>query len=164
MTANIEIERKFLVAGDGWRSLADSGTVISQGYLAEQGTLSIRIRRYGERGILTIKKGQDARRRMEFEYDVPLAEAEQMLQELCPSPPLSKTRYRVPHDGRTWEVDVFHGVNEGLVMAEIEFGEGEEIGALPDWAGREVTDDRRYLNGSLYKSPWSTWGPAEGSR
>jgi CYTH domain-containing protein len=151
-----EIERKFLVRGDGWRRSA-RGETIRQGYIASTDALSVRVRKIGERAALTIKSGQNSLNRAEFEYDIPADDAQQMLDTLCAPPLIEKTRYRVEHAGRTWEVDVFDGENEGLSVAEIELDDEDQAFERPDWAGDEVTDDPRYLNSNLARNPYRAW-------
>jgi CYTH domain-containing protein len=145
----LEIERKFLVAGDGWRGL---GTVvpIRQGYLASSEGLSVRVRQAGPRGFLTVKGGKGIVR-AEYEYEIPLDEATEMLDRLCRPPLIEKQRHVLDLDGIEWVVDEFEGALAGLILAEIELESAEQQVALPDWLGREVTDDPRYLNASLAK-------------
>lgn len=150
----IEIERKFLVAGDGWRQAAEGPPVpIRQGYLANPGAAgaTIRIRRAGAEAFLTIK-GPGGLVRAEFEYPIPPEEAEAMLA-LCTTPPLAKARWSVPHAGHLWTVDVFEAPASlaGLVLAEVELDSAETDPALPSWLGREVTDDGRYANAALIR-------------
>lgn len=154
----VEIERKFLVAGDGWRAAVAGRTRLRQGYLCTGGDASVRVRLLDEREArLTIKSqptpgltGQ-ALTRGEFEYPVPAADARALLR-LCSGQVIDKVRHRVPAGhGRTWEIDVFAGAHAGLVLAEIELGAvGEEV-ALPAWIGREVTDDPAYGNEALFR-------------
>jgi CYTH domain-containing protein len=148
----IEIERKFLVAGEGWRAAAQGEALaIRQGYLAAAGALgaTIRVRRAGPAGFLTVK-GPGGLVRAEFEYPIPPADAEAMLA-LCLSPPLAKVRWTVPHAGQIWTVDVFESPARlvGLVLAEVELPSIGTATALPDWLGAEVTDDPRYSNAAL---------------
>ncbi|MFE8644540.1 CYTH domain-containing protein [Sphingomonas sp. NCPPB 2930] len=152
----IEIERKFLVTGDAWR--AAPGTRYSQGYLNRDKARTVRVRIAGDQGFLTIKGVSVGATRAEFEYPVPLADAQEMLS-LCDGPVVQKTRHRVVHDGLAWEVDAFLGDNAGLVVAEIELASENQAFALPDWVGREVTGDPRYFNSSLAVHPFSAWGP-----
>lgn len=156
-----EIERKFLVNGDGWRAAADAGTPFRQGYFFGPERASIRVRIEGGRANLNIKSAELGVRRLEFEYPVPLAEAEQMLAELCDPPPVEKTRYRVPYGGRDWEVDVFEGANAGLVVAEVELEAEDAPLERPDWVGREVSYEHRYYNVCLVHHPFREWGPDE---
>jgi CYTH domain-containing protein len=154
-----EIERKFLVAGDGWRAGAE-GVLIRQGYLVTAPALSVRVRICGERGFLTVKGGEGTLVRQEFEYEIPVADAGAMLDGLCQKPLIEKTRHAVRHAGHTWEIDVFSGENAGLVLAEVELAAVDERLELPPWVGREVTDDPRYLNANLAREPFRTWGSA----
>ncbi|MGK7869035.1 CYTH domain-containing protein [Falsiroseomonas sp. E2-1-a20] len=149
----IEIERKFLVAGDGWRQAATGpGVPIRQGYLSTSAAAVVRVRRAGPRAFLTIK-GPGGLVRAEFEYEIPPQDVEEMLV-LCPEPPLAKTRWPVPHGGYLWTVDVFEQPARlaGLVLAEVELPHAGAAPALPDWLGREVTGDPRYANAALAKA------------
>lgn len=152
----IEIERKFLVCGDSWRQGA-TGTTYRQGYLSLAPERTVRVRIAGDRGILTIKGKTVGMARSEFEYPIPLAEAAQLLDELCLRPLIEKTRYKVPYGGKTWEIDVFSGDNRGLILAEVELDSCDEPVELPPWAGQEVTADPRYYNASLSQSPYRNW-------
>jgi adenylate cyclase len=153
----IEIERKFLLRNDNWQAEADAGTRMRQGYFAGPQRASIRVRIEGESANLNIKSAELGIRRLEFEYPVPLAEAEEMLDSLCEKPLVEKTRYHVRYAGAEWEVDVFEGDNAGLVVAEIELP-GEEAGfEKPEWLGDEVSDDPRYYNVSLVTHPYCDW-------
>ena len=149
-----EIERKFLVADP---SVVDgiAGTVIRQGYLSRAPDRTVRVRRAGERAFVTVKGRNAGATRSEWEWEIPVADAEEML-EICEGPTIDKTRHIVEHDGRTWEVDVFAGANAGLVMAEIELEAADAAVTLPAWVGREVTDDPRYYNSSLAAHPMGT--------
>lgn len=151
-----EIERKFLVTGDPWRTAASQVTY-RQGYLSSHPDRTVRVRTDGRKAKLTIKGLTRGATRDEFEYDVPLADAEAMLDRLCERPLIEKTRYLVPHDGRTWEIDVFEGENLGLVVAEVELDSEHQSVTLPPWVGREVTDDPRYFNANLIKNPFKNW-------
>ncbi|HKT85274.1 MAG TPA: CYTH domain-containing protein [Novosphingobium sp.] len=150
----VEIERKFLVEGDAWRGQATGRRRIRQAYLSTSGRANVRIRLIDdEEARLTIKSADEghagALSRAEFEYPVPMEDARTLL-ELRVGRVIDKTRYLVPAaNGRTWEVDVFAGAHEGLVLAEIELGSADEAVELPDWIGREVTDDARYANAAL---------------
>lgn len=152
-----EIERKFLLANDSWRAAADNGTRFRQGYLIGAEKASVRIRIEGEQANINIKSATLGVRRQEYEYDIPLAEAEEMLDTLCEQPQIEKTRYLVALGNHTWEIDVFSGQNEGLVVAEVELASEDEAFELPDWAGAEVSDDPRYYNVCLVKHPYSEW-------
>ncbi|MCB9525553.1 MAG: CYTH domain-containing protein [Myxococcales bacterium] len=155
-----EIERKFLVASDAWRAAADGGTPYLQGYLASGGGATVRVRMAGKQGKLTIKGKTQGIARAEFEYTIPAADAEVMLRTLCRGQLVEKTRYRVPVGAHVWEVDVFVGANLGLVLAEVELGAEDEAFERPPWAGREVSDDPRYFNAYLARTPYAEWEPA----
>lgn len=149
-----EIERKFLVVGMPWR---DGGAAIRQAYLAFGPPVAVRVRISGDRANLNLKQATLDISRAEYEYDVPLADAEELLRHHCAGVPIEKTRYRIPFEGRTWEVDVFEGANEGLVVAEIELEDENAPLALPPWAGPEVSGDPRYLNTYLAQHPYRDW-------
>lgn len=151
-----EIERKYLVVDDAWRSLA-AGTAFRQGYLSTVKERTVRIRVVGDRGYLTVKGLTVGAVRSEFEYEIPIADAEQMLNELCEQPLIEKTRYVIELNGLTWEIDRFSGVNEGLVVAEVELEDEDQPIALPEWIGEEVTHDARYFNANLISHPFSEW-------
>ena len=151
-----EIERKFLVRDWSWREGA-TGVTYRQGYLSTARACTVRVRTGGGRAWLTVKGPARGLERLEFEYEIPPADADTMLDELCPHPPIEKTRYRVPFGGLVWEVDVFHGANEGLVLAEVELERADQPVELPPWAGEEVTGDPRYLNAHLAEHPYTTW-------
>ena len=153
----VEIERKFLVVGDDWRSAVSSSTRIVQGYLASTPEVTVRVRVRGERAYLTIKGRSSGISRSEYEFDIPVADAEAMLTDLAQGPVIEKTRHLLEVDGHTWELDVFAGANEGLVMAEIELGSADEQFTVPSWAGRDVSDDARYYNVNLARTPYSLW-------
>ena len=152
-----EIEKKFLVADDSWRLAASPGVRYRQGYLSEAGPGSVRVRVGGDRAFLNIKSATLAQQRLEYEYEIPLADAEEMLDRVCLKPLVEKTRYEVRHEGHTWEVDVFEGDNAGLIVAEIELDHVEEAFARPAWIGEEVSDDPRYYNVCLVKHPYKNW-------
>lgn len=144
-----EIERKFLVRGTGWRARADAGRNIRQAYLA-RGTAQIRVRIIDDREArLTVKSGKGGIERDEFEYEIPLEDAEAMMA-LRTGEVIAKCRHRLPAgDGLTWEVDVFGGEQNGLVIAEIELPTQDTAFTRPEWVGDEVTDDPRYSNAAL---------------
>jgi adenylate cyclase len=156
-----EIERKFLVTGDAWRAEAREATPMRQGYLPGLERASVRVRVAGERAWLNIKSATLRMTRREYEYPIPLAEAEDLLEHLCARPLVEKTRYRVPYGDHLWEVDVFEGDNAGLVVAEIELAAAGEGFARPPWVGEEVSDDPRYYNVSLVDRPYRTWPEAQ---
>lgn len=161
----IEIERKFLVTGDAWREAVIRQQTMRQGYLnrvaADGSKASVRIRIAGDEAFLNIKQAVTGTSRLEFDYGVPVPDAAEMLDELCQQPLIEKTRYWVEHGGFTWEVDVFHGENSGLIVAEIELPDERTEFAKPDWAGREVTDQRRYYNVALSEKPYAEWSVEE---
>jgi adenylate cyclase len=151
-----EIERKFLVRNDRWRAGA-RGEMLRQGYLAADLERTVRVRVVGERAYLTVKGRNRGIERSEFEYEIPVLDAEQMLDQLCQRPLLEKTRFRVEHAGRVWEVDEFRGENLGLLVAEIELESVDETVQLPDWVGQEVSGDPRYYNANLIRNPFTRW-------
>ena len=152
-----EIERKFIVKGDFSKEICNSQRIV-QGYICSQPGRTVRIRIRGEKGFLTIKGPSDDKglSRYEFEQEIPLPDAEQLLT-LCEPGVIDKVRHLVRAGKHTWEVDVFHGANEGLVMAEIELASEDEPFEKPDWIGEEVSGDRRYYNSMLTKEPYSQW-------
>lgn len=152
----IEIERKFLVTGDGWRPQAASQTRFSQGYLSRDPARTVRVRIAGEQAFLTLKGATTGATRAEFEYVVPVADAQQLLA-LCDGPVVEKIRHLCPFEGMTWEVDEFLGANAGLVVAEIELESEDQPFAKPLWLGAEVTGDARYVNANLALRPYSSW-------
>jgi adenylate cyclase len=149
-----EIERKFLVRGDEWRS--GKGLRCIQGYLNRDKERTVRIRIAGIKAFLTIKGITRGSTRAEFEYEIPPSEAEALLK-LCDGPLIEKMRYTIAHAGMTWEIDEFKGANTGLVVAEIELHAEDQAFERPAWVGREVTKDIRYFNSSLAMRPYSTW-------
>lgn len=151
-----EIERKFLVGNDSWRSGA-SGIRFRQGYLSTDPQRTVRVRLEGDRGVLTIKGLSRGLSRAEFEYPIPAAEAAILLDTLCLRPLIEKTRYRVEHGGHLWEIDEFSGDNAGLVLAEVELSSEDEQVELPPWAGPEVSTDPRYYNANLVRHPFRSW-------
>lgn len=153
---SMEIERKFLVRGDAWRTLGEP-VLIRQGYLSSQPERVVRVRIEGTRAMLTIKGKAQGIRRSEWEYEIPLEEAGTMLDALCERPLIEKTRTRITYQGMVWEVDAFLGDNEGLVVAEIELESESQAFARPDWVGLEVSADPRYFNTSLLKHPFRSW-------
>jgi adenylate cyclase len=152
-----ETERKFLVIRDIWeKESRPAGIPIRQGYLSESEMAVVRIRIKGKSAFLTIKGKNTGITRPEFEFAVPLGDAEEMLAQLAP-PVVSKTRYIIPFQGKTWEVDVFEGLNEGLILAEIELSSEDETFDMPDWVGEEVSNEKRYYNAWLAKQPFCSW-------
>lgn len=151
-----EIERKFLLRSDAWRAGA-RGKRYRQGYLCIAKERTVRIRTIGDAGFLTIKGPSHGAARAEYEYAIPFADAEEMLDSLCERPLIEKTRHRIEHEGLVWEVDEFHGENAGLVVAEVELPRADHPVVKPGWIGEEVTSDPRYFNASLVKHPFKTW-------
>ncbi|MCK9559027.1 MAG: CYTH domain-containing protein [Candidatus Marinimicrobia bacterium] len=156
---SLEIERKFLVMGDDYR-LTDKGVRYRQGYLSTVKERIVRVRTVGELGFLTIKGVNVGAVRPEFEYEIPLQDAEQLLENICEKPILDKIRYQVRHSGFFWEVDEFLGENVGLIIAEIELAAEDQPIIKPDWVGEEVTGDPRYFNSNLVKTPYRLWKKA----
>ncbi|MCG5531371.1 CYTH domain-containing protein [Halorhodospira halochloris] len=152
-----EIERKFLLKNDDWRDYADSGQAMRQGYLIGAEKASIRVRTAADRAWLNIKSATLGVERLEYEYEIPLTDAEEMLESLCERPLIEKVRYEVAWHGDVWEIDVFEGDNAGLVVAEIELEDPQQQFTLPPWVGEEVSDDPRYYNVCLVKHPFSQW-------
>jgi len=151
-----EIERKFLVSGDGWRGRGRSAS-LRQGYLAASRERSVRVRLEGRVGTLTIKGPSRGAERAEYEYRIPARDAAELLDRLCERPLIEKTRTRIKHGGLVWEVDEFRGDNAGLIVAEVELPRADRRVALPPWVGAEVTSDPRYLNASLLRRPYRLW-------
>ena len=152
-----EIERKFLLKDSSWKAFANEGTQYSQGYLVGSKHASVRVRIQGERAFLNIKSATIGITRQEFEYEIPSAEATEMLETLCEKPLIDKIRYLIKTEKHVWEIDVFSGDNEGLVVAEIELNNKNEAFDMPDWLGKEVSDDERYYNVCLVKHPFKEW-------
>ena len=154
----VEIERKFRVA-DTFRPTG-IGIEMTQGYLSRDPNKTVRIRTAGIQGFLTIKGKTEGVRRLEYEYEIPLAEAQELLA-LCDEPLVEKTRYVENYAGHAWEVDVFHGADAGLIVAEIELASETEAFALPPWIGAEVTGLKRYYNAALIAHPYGVWSAQE---
>ena len=152
----LEIERKFLVANDSWKQEVTNSTAIKQGYLNSTPERTVRVRIRGEKGYLTIKGKNENLTRKEFEYEIPLSEANELL-DLCEKPIIEKIRHLVIKDEFTWEIDVFEGDNKGLIVAEIELTSENQRFETPAWIGKEVSADARYFNSSLIKLPYSKW-------
>jgi adenylate cyclase len=158
----VEIERKFLVAGDAWRASVTRTELFRQGYLATTRSCSVRVRVGGERAWLGLKGRVIGMSRPEYEYSIPVVEAREILDTLSDEGLVEKYRHWVTHGDREWEVDEFLGANAGLVVAELEIEREDEDFPLPSWLGPEVTHDVRYYNSSLALAPWSRWaGDAE---
>jgi adenylate cyclase len=154
----VEIERKFLVVNGGWRThpSSDGGVRYTQGYLNRDKTRTVRVRVAGAQGWLTIKGISTGASRAEFEYPIPLADAQTLLA-LCDTPLIDKTRHTLTHAGTVWEVDEFHGDNAGLVVAEVELAAEDQPFERPGWLGEEVTHDARYFNSALIAHPFVRW-------
>ena len=165
----IEIERKFLLKNDDWKSQVSQAHVIKQGYLQSgldaSEKSSVRIRISDQYANINIKSADPSMLRQEFEYRIPVSDAEQMLTTLCDAVIIEKTRYHITYKSdnalnsmsHLWEIDVFENENQGLQIAEIELSHVDEIFEIPDWIGDEVTDDKRYYNNYLLKKPYSQW-------
>ncbi len=156
----IEIERKFLLKDDSWRSSVKSSTVFKQRYLPFRSApnhISGRIRIAGERAYLTMKSAAKGFSRSEFEYEIPLADAEHMLEQFCAGNAINKIRHIVDYLGYRWEIDEFLGENAGLIIAELELESESSQFPLPPWLGEEVTGDYRYSNSVLAEKPYSAW-------
>ncbi len=155
-----EIERKFLVIGDGWRAGAKP-IAIRQGYLCRDAGHIVRVRTYGEGAFLTIKGDGAGISRLEFEYAVPPADAKVLLDTCCRRPLIEKTRCEVEVNGLLWVIDVFAGENDGLIVAELELTSEDQAFDLPPWIGAEVSAEPRYFNAALSERPFSAWTAEE---
>jgi adenylate cyclase len=153
-----EIERKFLVQGTAWRKVP--GVPFIQGYLNRDKERTVRVRIASDKAFLTIKGLTRGASRAEFEYEIPMPDAQQLLK-LSDGPIIKKNRHVIVHDGSTWEVDEFLGDNAGLILAEIELKSEDQPFSRPPWLGTEVTHDRRYYNSSLASHPYREWPAAE---
>jgi len=151
-----EIERKFRVANDDWRAMATSSSSLKQGYLSSSAEATVRVRLEDNLGTVTIKSKTNGITRNEFEYAIPAQEAKELLT-LCSGPLIEKIRYRIPQENHTWEIDVFEGDNDGLIIAEIELTSDEDYFAKPQWLGEEVSGDSRYYNSNLATHPYVNW-------
>jgi adenylate cyclase len=151
-----EIERKFLVNTKLWQPLT-AGTLYRQGYLSSANDRVVRVRIAGVDGFLTVKGLTTGVSRLEFEYPIPLDDAAMMIDRLCERPLIEKTRHREIFAGRTWEIDVFHGDNDGLIIAEVELVHPEDEVELPAWTGAEVSNDLRYFNNNFAANPYRNW-------
>lgn len=155
-----EIERKFLLINDDWRSAISRSARYAQGYLNEPVNASVRVRIEDDRGKLNIKRVEIGMSRDEFEYEIPLADAEKLMTMVI-GPTVTKTRHFVMVDGHEWEIDEFSGDNKGLIVAELELNSPDESFTRPDWLGREVTDEARYYNVFLSQRPYAQWREEE---
>lgn len=156
-----EIERKFLLKTGDWRALATRSCGMRQGYIAASERASVRVRVAGPEAWLNIKGGGLVANRAEYEYAIPLADAEELLASLCERPLVEKTRHFVPYGGFTWEIDEFRGDNAGLVVAELELDDEAQAFPRPGWLGVEVTELPRYYNVNLVQHPYSLWTEEE---
>ena len=152
-----EIERKFLVTSDHWKQQITRTIPIQQGYFCLTERVSIRVRITDKQATLNFKSVNVGIQHTEYEYEIPIADARQMLELFCQQPIIEKTRYLLPDHGLTWEIDVFEARNSGLIIAEIELESVNQAIELPDWIGKEVTDDKRYYNPWLCKHPYRQW-------
>ena len=157
----LEIERKYLIDLEKIGTL-ENGIRIKQGYLSTNKDAVVRVRVKNDKAYLTIKGSNSGIARLEYEYEIPLIEANEMLEKLCQKPVIDKTRYLIKHDIHTWEVDIFYGDNEGLVVAEVELSSEDEHINLPSWVKEEVSHDDRYFNSNLMKHPFKDWEENKG--
>jgi len=152
-----EIERKFLVANENWKKCIDRSTKFSQGYIYTGPPTSVRIRIEGVEANLTVKRSIGEMERLEYTYSIPVEDAKDLMKSVCGGRIIQKTRHLVAVGDHVWEIDVFEGENDGLVVAEIELSTVEGDFDRPDWLGKEVTSEARYLNSSLCKTPYGQW-------
>lgn len=153
----IEIERKFLVVGEQWRTQWTREVVMRQGYIIGGKRASVRVRIAGDKAFLNIKSATLTITRKEYELEMPMQDADEILSNLCDGPLIEKKRFYVPHHGHIWEIDEFDGDNKGLIVAEIELQHVQESFDKPDWLGNEVSDDPRYYNVCLVQYPYKDW-------
>ena len=156
MDDHLEIERKFLVTGSGWRDGA-TRRVIRQGYIATSATTSVRVRQRDDQGFLTVKIDLSELVRREFEYEIPVADTILLLRESCQRPPIEKVRHDLRFRGMLWEIDEFGGANDGLIVAEVELDAPDQEFARPDWLGPEVSSEPRFRNSRLAERPFREW-------
>ena len=152
-----EIERKFLTKSDAWRSQA-IGRFYRQGYLSTVKERTVRIRTIKNEGYITVKGIAKGAVRAEYEYEIPVKDANEMLDTLCEQPIIEKMRYEIENNELIWLVDEFEGVNKGLILVEVELSDENQKIALPDWVGAEVTGDPNYFNSNLTRNPYLGWG------
>lgn len=153
----LEIERKFLVTNSHWRDQIVASHPMQQGYLQRKTNAAIRIRISGTKAHINIKQTDDGIHRLEYEYDIPLNDAQEMLDKIAEHPLIEKIRHHVTVGKHLWEIDEFLGDNQGLVVAEIELASADEPFERPDWLGAEVSTDRRYFNSALIAHPYKDW-------
>ena len=151
-----EIERKFLIDLKKIGAL-EKGASIKQGYITTKDKTVVRVRVSGAKAYLTLKGANQGISRLEFEYEIPVTDANEIIRELCSGPVVEKTRYLIEHEKKLWEVDVFHGDNEGLVVAEVELNSEDENINLPGWVEEEVTGEAKYYNSNLLSNPFKNW-------
>lgn len=152
-----EIERKFLLVSDAWRALIHRSESFRQGYLSSSKRASVRVRIADNTATLNIKSMTLGIQRLEYEYEIPLLEAAELLDQLCERPLIEKTRHFVEFGGKLWEIDEFHGDNAGLIVAEVELDAPDDVIPMPDWAGADVSHLERYYNVRLTQYPYSQW-------
>ena len=153
---SVEIERKFLVKGNEWRQLAQAVNY-KQGYISTEKEHTVRVRTIESQAYLTIKGKSVGATRLEFEYEIPLNDANELLNNLCHKPIIDKNRYKIQYKDLTWEVDEFFGENEGLILAEVELHDENQKIEIPDWIGIEVTGEPKYYNANLISNPYCNW-------
>ncbi len=153
----LEIERKFLVKNDNWRALPAVSFDCVQGYIVNRPEMVVRIRIMDDKGFLTIKAFKGNYTRVEFEYEIPVTDADILLKNFCKTTLIEKTRHKIMIGNILWEVDEFKGLNKGLILAEVELTSESQKITLPDWIGTEVSTDPKYHNANLSKNPYSTW-------
>ncbi|MEZ4693672.1 MAG: CYTH domain-containing protein [Aliarcobacter sp.] len=152
----LEIERKYLVDLEKL-GILKNGNRIKQGYLSTNKDAVVRVRVKNDKAYLTIKGSNIGATRLEFEYEIEVVEANEMLDKLCQKPVIDKTRYLIDYENHTFELDIFYGDNDGLVVAEVELLDENETIKLPSWIKEEVTSDERYYNSNLMKNPYKNW-------
>jgi adenylate cyclase len=153
----LEIERKFLLKNDNWRSGKETGILYRQGYLSIEPERVVRVRVADQTGVITIKGKSEGAQRKEFEYEIPLSDAGELLDKLCLNPLIEKYRYKIDYENFIWEIDEFIGDNSGLILAELELQNAHQKFTYPDWVGEEVTDDPKYYNSNLVENPYKNW-------
>lgn len=152
-----EIERKFLLQSEAWREEVRDSVRLVQGYLARNERSAVRVRIKGEKAELNIKKTLDGINRLEYEYEIPVDDAREILDQVALKPLIDKTRHHVVRGDHLWEIDEFYGDNAGLVVAEIELANADEVFDRPAWLGEEVSHDQRYYNSNLSRLPYTKW-------
>jgi adenylate cyclase len=153
----LEIERKFLLRSDAWRDEVNHSVRLIQGYLSRGERSAVRVRIKGDLAELNIKHTLDGIKRLEYEYEIPVSDAREIIEHIALRPLIDKTRHHVVHGGQLWEIDEFYGENAGLVLAEIELVHADQAFDRPQWIGEEVSEDPRYYNSNLSQLPYSRW-------